>query len=218
MAECMPHTSLQYSLRASLGYSADGFCGFQSQAPSAFYMLDVTKQKDIPMAWLLLQSVARPESLCAFNPKHLDKYLSGSIWYSLRFAYFLNFLNLPSTVTFSRVSKWLTARLLAHAAMLDMIHTRWSSSEMPLCATITFILLHRYIPSDGFCQGINRSQLWSTHVEIILEIQTAHLSRVYFSLSVTWLSCSSVCIVTIIVYLILVDDSAFDFASWFLPY
>lgn len=55
------------------------------------------------MAQLLMQSVARPKSLCAFNLKHLDKNISGSICYLVVFACFPN---LTSTVKFSRVSKW----------------------------------------------------------------------------------------------------------------
>lgn len=93
-----------------------------------------------------------------------------------------------------------------------------SQQDAFLCYNHTLILLHKYSPGDGFCREINRNQLQSIDREIILEIQTTHLSRVYFSLDLTWLSCTLECIVTITVYLVLVNDRSFNFSPCFLPY
>lgn len=72
-------------------------------APQCFIQVVCHEIENPSMAQLLIQSVSRPKSLCAFNPKHLDKYISGSICYLVLFA---SFPNLTSTVTFFRVSKW----------------------------------------------------------------------------------------------------------------
>lgn len=157
------------------------------------------------MTQLLIQSFARPKSLCAFNPKHLDKYIWGSICCLVLFAYFPD---LTSTVTFFSVSKWadsVVATLGCHVTY--QMSQLWDFSPS---YNHTVILLHGYIPNDGFCQGINRNQLWS--IEINLEIQITYLFRVFLTrLSLAFLFIGMY--TTIIAHLMLVNNSTLDFAS-----